>query len=125
MKLLVFTNVSCTHLLPVFSAKPLNYLLGGLALVNSFLPVATLLIIYPLYNKPQKLSAVTFWTAATATIIFVIGVLGSIGTFGADFIVQLNWPILAAIRWINIPDLVLEQVGLIFLVVWITMFIVA
>jgi hypothetical protein len=48
-----------------------------------------------------------------------------IGVFGAPLTGRFVWPNLVMVHRISIPYLVLEQVGLLFLIVWLTLFLIA
>lgn len=121
MQIIAFQQFSLSHVLPLVTTAPLKYLQGGLILVNCFMPVITILLISHLI-EPRKLSATTFGAAGSATLFFLLEILGTTGVFGATFLQRFTWSNLALIQRVNIPYLVLEQVGPLFLVVWLTMF---
>ena len=58
-------------------------------------------------------------------ILAFLAIFSCIGIFGVKFTLQYIWPNLAGVTEINLPFLVLEQVGLLFLIIWLTMFFVA
>lgn len=125
MKLLSIQGFDITHILPVFSAQPADYLHGGMLLLNIFMPLATIFLIYPLLKKPEKLLPTTLAVMGGITVIFFLTILFTIGVFGASFIKMFNWPVLNVVGRINIPFLAMEQMGLLFLIVWLTMFFTA
>jgi spore germination protein (amino acid permease) len=122
MQILAFQQFSVSHLLPLVTATPGKYLQGGLLLVNSFMPVITILLILHFIEQPRKLSATIFGAVSSASLFFLLELLGVIGVFGATFLQRFTWSNLALIQRINIPYLVLEQIGPLFLVVWLAMF---
>lgn len=124
MKLLTFQGITVTHLLPLFSNHPLNYLKGAITTLNQFVPLGTILLIYPLLKKPEKLGHVTLGVLVLEILLLIIGVITTIGTFGASVTTRYIWPNLASVHRLSIPYLVLEQIGLLFIIVWLTMFIV-
>jgi spore germination protein len=122
MQSLAFQQFSVSHLLPLVTATPLEYLQGGLQLVNGFMSVIPIFLIYHLTEQPRKLFTTILGASSSAFIVFLIEFLGVIGVFGATFLQRFTWSNLALIQRINIPYLVLEQIGPLFLVVWLTMF---
>jgi spore germination protein len=122
MQILAFQQFSVSHLLPLVTATPVQYLQGSLLLTNGFMPVITILLILHLIEQPRKLSATILGASGSAMLFFLLETLGTIGVFGATFVQRFTWSNLALIQRINIPYLVLEQVGPLFLVVWLTMF---
>ena len=120
---LAFQQFSVSQILPLVTATPLKYLQGSLMLINSFMAVIPILLIYHLIEQPHKLFTTILGATGSAFIVFLMELLGTIGVFGATFVQRFTWSNLALIQRINIPYLVLEQIGPIFLVVWLTMFI--
>lgn len=124
MKLLTFEGIEATHLLPLFSAEPLNYLYGALTILNQFVPLGAIFLIYPLLKKPGKLGVISLGAAVSLIMLLLLGVITTVGIFGASVTTRFIWPNLASIHRLSIIYLVLEQVGLLFIIVWLTMFIV-
>jgi len=94
-------------------------------MANVFLPITAIFLVYPLVKKTGKLTLPALAAGFIAALSFLLGVLGAIGSFSAELVSRFAWSEFATIQQINIPFLVLEQVGLIFLVIWIIMFLVA
>ena len=124
MKFIALQNMNMTHLLPIFSAPPINYLMGGIAVTSGFLPLGLLFIIYPTLKDPAKLRPISLICAVIMLFFLLLAVIGTIGVYGAPLTIKFTWPIFEEIRHINMPYLVLEEVGLLFLIVWFTMFFV-
>ncbi len=124
MKLLTLQGITVTHLLPLFSNQPLNYLKGAITTLNQFVPLGAVFLIYPLLKKQAKLGKITLGVVALEIFLLVIGVITTIGTFGASVSTRFIWPNLASVHRLSIPYLVLEQIGLLFIIVWLTMFII-
>ena len=122
IQIFAFQQFSVSHLLPLLTTTPVKYLQGGLLLVNGFMPVVTIPLISHLIEQPCKLSATIFGAAGSVSLLFLLEILGTIGVFGATFLQRFAWSNLALVQRINIPYLVLEQIGPLFLVVWLTMF---
>lgn len=125
LKLAAFNGLNWTLLQPVFSASPLNYLKGAFSILNLFVPIGAVFLIYPMLIKPRSLAKITLGSIGIANLILLLGVIGTIGVFGSEFSQRFNWPNLAAIHRVNIPFLVFEQLGLVFLTVWVIMFLIA
>jgi spore germination protein len=122
MQIIAFQQFSVSHLQPLLTTTPVKYLQGGLLLTNGFMPVITVLLILHLIEQPRKLSATILGAAGCGSLFFLLEILGAIGVFGATFTQRFTWANLALIQRINIPYLVLEQIGPLFLVVWLVMF---
>lgn len=123
--MLVFSiqGVKASHLLPVIAAQPYDYLKGGAPLVGVYVPwIIGLLFIYPLLSKPAKLKAIAGSLLGIQSVIIFCSIAIVVGIFGASGAQSYIWPVFEAIRRNNIPLLALNQVGLIFLIVWFTMF---
>lgn len=125
MQLISLQNVTTSFLQPVFSMHPLGYLNGGIVTLSNFIPLSTAFLIYPLLKKPGKLSTVLLGAAASGTLLLFLSVVGSIGIFSAPVCQRFIWPNLEAVHSLSIPYLVMEQFGLLFIIVWLTMFLIA
>ncbi|MGQ9779908.1 MAG: GerAB/ArcD/ProY family transporter [Bacillota bacterium] len=125
MSLLSLQGMEVSHLLPTFSASPLAYLRGGLGLLGTFLPLASLFLHGDLLPGPGRLLRSALLATGSATAILLLDALGAIGVFGADLVHELAWPGLAAIHHVSFPYLLVEQMGLLFLIVWLVSFFVA
>jgi Spore germination protein. len=125
--ILIFSTqgIELSHLLPVISAKPLDYLKGGLSLIMYFNTVSiSLLFIYPLLSKPGKLKWVTGSILSTMSLIAFLSIAIVTGVFGDIGLQSYIWPVFEVIRRIDIAFLALDQVGIIFLIVWFTAFLI-
>jgi spore germination protein (amino acid permease) len=125
MTALSYQDFTVSHILPVFSAGPAEYLHGGLVLAHAFLPLGVILLIYPQISKSKGLVPLTLGATGVAILLFLITVVGNIGVLGASLTACFTWPNLVMVHRVNIPFLVLEQVGLLFLIVWLTLFLIA
>ncbi len=125
MQILAMQGLKFSYLLPVFSAAPLDYLRGGMELASFYIPVTTVFLISPLIKNTKRIPAATLWAVIIATISAFLGVFGALGVLGHELTIRFNWSEFSQIRLINIPLLVLEQVGLLFQIVWMTMFFAA
>lgn len=118
---MMLQNVQPSYLLPLFSARAGDYLLGGLRFSSAFVPLAAALLLHHRLNEPGRLGRVLLLSASGAAAVTVLELIGSVGTFGASYVQSFNWPTLASMRTISYPYLILEQAGLLFVVVWGTM----
>lgn len=114
-------GMEASQLLPVISASPLEYFRGGLSMTMIFAPVGiSLLFIYPLLSKPGKLKLITCGLLGAQTLITFISFSIVIGVFGSIGVQSYGWPVFEVIRRIDISFLALDQLGIIFLIVWLT-----
>jgi spore germination protein BB len=127
--MLALPNGSIDHLLPVFSNSFMDYLQGGIGLSNVFLPFATIFLIYPLLEEKtggalarqaSGLAKPTWSAYGLSTFFFLLAVSGTIAVFGADTTAKFFVPTLEAIRMINFHYIIIEEAGLLFLIVWLT-----
>lgn len=125
MQLVAFQGVSVTHLLPLIAVRPVRLVIGGLSILNGFLPLFAILLIHPLLTRKERLGRVLFIPISIAAIIFYTAVAGTIGKFGTELTMLFSWPNLASVATVSIPYLVIEQLGLVFLILWIILFFVA
>ncbi len=109
------------QLLPVISAGPLEYLQGGNSIAMIFGPAGIgLLFIYPLLSKPGKLKLITASLLGTQILITFVSFSIVIGVFGDIGLQSYAWPVFEVIRRIDISFLALDQLGVIFLIIWFT-----
>lgn len=126
MLLVATQGLEWDHLLPVFSAQPLDYLKAGSTLVVIYAPwLISLFFIYPLLSKPQKLKPICFGLLGVQALLLFLSVAIMIGVFGVRGVPSYTWPVYEAVRRIDIPLLALNQIGLLFLIVWFTLFLTA
>ncbi len=109
------------QLLPVISAGPLEYLRGGISIAMIFGPAGVgLLFIYPLLSKPGKLKCITAGLLGMQILITFISFSIVIGVFGDIGLQSYAWPVFEVIRRIDISFLALDQLGILFLIIWFT-----
>lgn len=125
MQIFALQGLKTTYLLPLFAEPPLHYFQGGMALANVFIPITAIFLIHPLVKKPGRFGIPVLCASIIATASFFIAAVGAIGVFGAELTQRFAWSEFANVQQINIPYLVLEQVGLMFLIIWLSMFFVA
>ncbi|NLG84587.1 MAG: endospore germination permease [Firmicutes bacterium] len=125
MSLVSLQGMEISHLFPAFSAPLLAYLRAGLDLFRTFLPLAALFLLGDLLPGPEGLFRNASLATGSATAILFLDALGAVGVFGADLAGELAWPGLAAIHHVSFPYLLVEQLGLLFLIVWLVTFFVA
>jgi spore germination protein len=114
-------GMETSQLLPVITASPLEYIRGGLSMTMIFAPAGiSLLFIYPLLSKPGKLKLITCGLIGAQTLITFISFCIVIGVFGSIGVQSYGWPVFEVIRRIDISFLALDQLGIIFLIVWLT-----
>lgn len=125
MQLFALQGMHVSYLLPLF-ARPLpDYFRGGLFMANVFLPITSAFLIQSMVKKPVKLGIPSLWAVTIAAFSFMLGIIGALGVFSAELTPRFAWSEFATVQQINMPFLVLEQVGLIFIIIWLTMFFVA
>jgi spore germination protein (amino acid permease) len=124
MKFMSLQNMTISYLMPLFSNHPLNYLNGAVATLSQFVPLGTVFLIYPLLKKPSKLSIVTLGATLSGASLLLLGVISTIGVFSATVTQRFIWPNLESVHSLSIPYLVMEQFGLLFIIVWLTMFLI-
>lgn len=122
IELLTLQKMESTHLLPLFSATPRLYLTGGLMLVGYFLPITAIFLLSNHLKKPAKVGRAIFGALGGVFPVYLLAFIGTIGNFGAEYTLSFAWPEIMATNHISIPFLVLEQMGLLFLIIWITSF---
>ncbi|NLY76148.1 MAG: GerAB/ArcD/ProY family transporter [Firmicutes bacterium] len=124
MQFFALQGLNSSQLLPVFSASIPDYLKAGLSMVSLFNPIIGLLLIYPLLIKPRMLGGITFGLIGGNFLLLLLSVVSAVGVLGAPMITALDWPILALVRRVALPYLILNQIGPLFVIVWMTLFIV-
>ncbi len=122
MGLFILQKIEVSHLLPLFSDTPGEYLRGGLVITVFFLPLTTNFLMINRLKKPAKAGLISLSALGGVFPVFLLGILGTIGTFGAKYTQFFNWPEISAVHHVNIPFMVIEQLGLLFVIVWITTF---
>lgn len=125
MQLLAFQKIAWSHLMPIFSEPIGQYFIGGLRLFGYFSPVITFFLIHPQLEGKRPLHHVLLGGVGAAMLIYALSIVGTLGVFGSRYTQYLAWPSLTGINRINIPFLAMEQVGLLFLIVWLASFFVA
>ena len=122
MELLGLQKIELTNLLPLFSETPGQYLIGGMSLTGYFLPITAMFLLSNRLRKPAKLGPVLFGALGVVFPIYLLGFIGTVGIFGIEYTQSFNWPELTATNHVNIPILGIEQLGLLFLIVWLASF---
>lgn len=120
--LLTLQRSETTHLLPFFSETPGSYLLGGLELTGFFIPIPAIFFLSSKLKNRADVWRVTLWALAGILPIYMLAFVGTVGSLGVEYTQYFAWPEIPTTNHIDIPFLVLEQVGLLFLIIWITTF---
>lgn len=124
MQLFALQDMSATQLLPLVTASLTDYLKAGFSMVSPFNPLIGLLVIYPLLNKPRQLGKITLGLLSCNALLLLLTVITTVGVFGAPVIATLDWPLFEVVRRVNLTFIGLDQAGLLFVIVWLTLFLV-
>ena len=122
IEIFTFQTLRPTHLLPLFSESPGRYLMGGMSLVGYFLPVTAIFLLFRRLKQPSQAGKAAFGALGGIFPVYLLAFLGTVGSFGAEYTMTFSWSEVAATNHINIPFLIMEQMGLLFMIVWITTF---
>ncbi len=120
IELLSIQKIEMTHLLPLVSEPPGQYLMGGLAIAGYFFPITIVFLLSNRLKNPPKLITAIFGAVGCVFPVYLLAFIGTIGVFGVKYTLNLTWPEISTIDYISIPFLVIERLGLIFLITWIT-----
>jgi spore germination protein len=112
-----FQNIKWTHVLPIASPNIGEYFKGGLAVVYIYYLIGasaiSIVFLKPLKTFPRLAGGALLFLA----IFYAVYVLGSIGVFGHQYILRYSWPSVEFVHEIDFPYFLLEQAGLLLLIV--------
>ncbi|HEY8464913.1 MAG TPA: GerAB/ArcD/ProY family transporter [Bacillota bacterium] len=113
----VISEISVDRLLPLFHLEFNFRGPGGLTILNIFYPMGLLALITPyLKGIHAKLPRLTLLALTILISVSMLYSIGTIGVFGHEYLLSLAYPNLEAVRLIELPYLLLEQIGLFWIV---------
>jgi hypothetical protein len=118
MHIIGLSNINLLNVQPLFLSPPKQWLVSGFNLLYVLLPVTALYEYLPFFRKPKSVLKVGLSSIAITLPLFFLTIFGTIGTFGPQLINQFAWPEVEFFRVIDLPYLLLEQAGLIFIITW-------
>jgi spore germination protein KB len=118
MHLIGLSNINPVNIRPLFTSPPQHWLISGYNLLYVFLPVTAIFEYLPFIRNPKSVLKTGLASIGITLPLFILTVFGTIGTFGPQLISRFAWPEVEFFRVIDLPYLLLEQAGLIFIITW-------
>lgn len=119
-----FQNFQLDNIRPIFLIEGLKIPYGSLQTFFPFIPLLTVLMIYPYLTEKQKgFKVITGATSLTFVVIFLV-ILSGIGNYSAAGALRYSWPVLELTRKANLP-FILQSFGLFFGATWLSQVLVA
>jgi spore germination protein (amino acid permease) len=118
LQVIGLVNVNPLNLQPIFEGTFRQWLLAGSDVILVLLPGTGVVILFPFFRGPETMKKFTFYSLAMVVPLFFLNILGIVGTFGSLVMNKMNWPIVEYFHVIDFPFLLLEQMGLFFLIAW-------
>ncbi len=124
LTLLGFQNFQWTHILPLASPRWGDYIYGGLSTFDVYYLIGVSAMSLPFLNRKTDYPRLAGGAIIFIMLFFTVYSIGAVGNFGHQYVLRLAWPGLEFVRDIDLPYLLIEQAGLLMLIVWVTMIIV-
>ncbi|MBU7005164.1 GerAB/ArcD/ProY family transporter [Phosphitispora fastidiosa] len=114
-----FQNFQLDNIRPIFLIDGFKIPYGSLHMFYPFIPLLTVLMIYPYLTEKQKsFKVITGATALVFAVIFLV-ILSGIGNYSAPGISRYSWATLELTRKANLP-FALQSFGLFFGATWLS-----
>jgi spore germination protein len=114
-----FQNFQLDNIRPIFLIDGFKIPYGSLQMFYPFIPLLTVLMIYPYLTEKQKnFKVITGATSLVFIVIFLL-ILSGIGNYSAPGTLRYSWATLELTRKANLPFL-LQSFGLFFGATWLT-----
>jgi spore germination protein KB len=113
-----FSNIDVQNLRPIFEGSLRDWSLAGTDMVSILLPGLGAAVCLPFLQGPNTMGKATVYSLGMVIPLFFFNLLGIIGVFGPFALTKLNWPNVEYYHVIDYPFLLLEQMGLFFLIAW-------
>ena len=118
LNLLGLMNIDWLTVQPVLSGAIGQWLTAGFDLLYLFVPTTVIFFYLPLLQNSKQVLKVEMISLGVAFPLYFLSLLGTIGTFGPSVMKKIAWPTLASVQSIGSPYLLLEQVGVLFIITW-------
>lgn len=120
LTLLVFglKNVNLMNVLPIFEGSPAQWLSAGYHYIFALSAVSALFFYVPFLSGPASVKRVGFWVLSLSVPFYFLAAFGTIGVFGPTITHQLAWPTVEFFHTLELPVILLEQAGLLFIITW-------
>lgn len=113
-----FSNVNIMNVRPVLEGSMYQWFEAGFDLLITLSPVTAVFIYLPFFENPKKLLQASLISLGLVTPLFFLTLFGAIGAFGPEMTAKFTWPAVEFFHIIDLPFLLLEQSGLIFVITW-------
>lgn len=124
LTLLGFQNFNHTYILPLTSPHWQDYFMGGVSSLDVYFLVGISAMSLPYLKKQVTYPRLAGIAILFLTFYFTLLSIGTIGKLGHEYMMRLAWPGLEFIRDIDLPFILIEQAGLLMLIVCLTLTIV-
>ncbi len=112
------SNVNTINIRPVLEGSIYQWFEAGFDLLITLTPVTAVFIYLPFFKSPKKLLQASLMSLGLVIPLFFLTLLGTIGAFGPEMTAKFTWPPVEFFHIIDLPFLLLEQSGLIFIITW-------
>lgn len=116
---LVLTKTDYAQLLPMFTAKPQNMLVGAYYVSMTFMPLEFLLITGCLVNKPGKLKSICLWAVGVISVVEILLIALTFTGVGMVTSTKQLWPVLTLMQSIQLPSSFVENQEIFMMCWWI------
>lgn len=107
------------NFLPVFKTTPKEYWLGMVESLEVFIGFGIVLFYVVMIKKPVKLTKKVVIGVSIPIVIYIMIFLTSIIVFGNIVTSQINYPIIALSKRVDIPGGIFERIESLFFTIWI------
>lgn len=114
-----FQNFQLDNIRPILLIDGLKIPYGSLQMFHPFIPLLTVLMIYPYLTEKQKDFKVITGAASLVFVVIFLVILSGIGNYSAPGTLRYSWATLELTRKANLP-FVLQSFGLFFSATWLS-----
>lgn len=114
-----FQNFQLANIRPIFLIDGLKIPIGSIHIFYPFIPLLTVLMIFPYLTEKQKSFKVVAGATALVFGVIFLAILSGIGNYSAPGLLRYSWATLELTRKASLP-FVLQTFGLFFAATWLS-----
>jgi hypothetical protein len=118
LNFLSLANVNTLNVRPILEGAGRQWLEAGVDMLVMMIPASTSFVYMPFFKSPGNLLRVTLIAMGLSVPLFFLILFGTTGVFGPAMVGKFAWPAVEFFHIIDFQFLLLEQAGLIFVIIW-------
>lgn len=118
LQFLGLSNINPLNIRPLLEGSARQWFEAGFDMLFILTAASAAFPYLPFFKNPKSVLRTLLISLGLVVPLFFLTIIGTIGAFGPKMTAKITWPAVEFFNIIDLPIILLEQVGLIFIITW-------